>query len=128
MQEVPCGLLRDPDVAVHPHAGDALEVRDEGVHGDCPHAVAQLAAVHDGARPEREHRLLRAVPAAVGHRLVLHALLDVERPAVGAESTVRPALLDEPLVGPLLRAEQIGDVEERQPLSIVFARCLHHYE
>ena len=110
MEHEPRGLLADPKLAVQFHAGDALEVGREEVYADGPHAVGQLAALHDGALAQREEA---AVAAAMGHRLVVGVGVHVERAALRAVRAIRPALVLDPLPGLVLVVEHGRDIEQR---------------
>ena len=60
------------------HRADLFDVDRQKVSGNHPDLVAEIRALHHRSGLEREHRPIRTVAAAMGHRLVLDVALDVE--------------------------------------------------
>ena len=124
VQHEPCGLLTDPEVPVQLHGRNALDVGGEQVDAHRPNPVFEVRAFHHRSHLQGEHGATGALPATVGHGLVLDALLDVVRPAVGTCRAVGPALRGDPVAGRVLVAEHVRHFEERDSLPVCLARCL----
>ena len=98
MREKPGRFLRDPQVAMELHARYALETGHDQERGDNPVLIADLRPFHDGTGLGAESLRAKLFPAAERHGLVLAAKLYIQRSAMRAANTLRPALPDDPFL------------------------------
>ena len=94
MRQMPGGLVGNAQVPVQLAARHTLEPGRRQVQGDVPDAVAQVGAVPDGRRLDRE--VPAAGASAVGLGLACRACLDILRVAARIVHAVRPSLPDPP--------------------------------
>lgn len=102
VSHVPRGALRHVDIAVELHAAEALQVRRHEEQGVQPVQVSDVRRLHERIRLDGEElaaAALLALAAAVGHRRVLAAGLDVVMAAARAADSALPAMRDEPRLG-----------------------------
>ena len=106
------------------HARHALEVGCDQIE-DCdrPQAVVQLRAFHHRARLKREHPLVGAGPAAMGHGAVLDVALNVHGTAARAIGAVRPARPRKPRFGGRVIREHLPELDQGQALTVSLAGC-----
>ena len=123
VRQMPRRLLRDVEIAVQLHAGRALESGRQQVDGDGPHTVSEVAVCH--RRPGLGREELAAVAAAERHARVRCLGRHVDGAAVRAtDLAVRPASLNDPLLGRFVGREHVHDGHERDAVAVVLAGCL----
>ena len=79
MGQVPCRLLRDPQVTVKLHTRHTFQVRGQEKHRNHPCLVSEIRSMHGCPCPYREERGMFlgpiAIPTPVCHGLMLDVLL-----------------------------------------------------
>ena len=121
VQHEPSRLLRDAQLPVQAHRGNALDVGQVQVQANRAGAAGHLGVLHDGALADCEHGLLGAVAAAVRHALAPDAALDVERAVARAARSDGPADVFDSRPRLFLGVEHIRDFEQGHALAERFA-------
>ena len=73
MRQMPCGLLRDAQVAVDLHTGRALDARGDDIEPQSPILIAELRALQD--RPVLRENIFRPGHSRQRCVIVLCAML-----------------------------------------------------
>ena len=120
MQHLPCGLLGDFPVAMEFHARNPLQVC--GYQIDCEGSllVSELRSLHE--RPGLRREVLAAIAAAEWLGLASRPLLHVQRSAIRAADSGRPAAVDEPVFRCRIVGEHGREFDQGDALAVGFAR------
>jgi len=74
--QMPDGFLRDIQVTVQFHTGNALDTCTHDVYGNCPYLISQVATLHIGSYTYTEPFTADSFSAPVGHiRMGSHCLV-----------------------------------------------------
>ena len=116
LEHVPCGLLRDAQLAMQLHAGDPLDVGRRHVERNSPCLIAELAGLHDRSLADAEP--LAAVLAGVRHGRMGRAMSVVAGTAVRAGRPVLPAQFLKPPFRRRVVRELVKQLDDRDSLAV----------
>ncbi len=116
----PRGFLRDAEVPVEFHAGDAFQARGHEIHDDDPGSDRELAELHHG--PGLDAEVAATGATVVGHRATVLRLGRLRVAAARAGPTIRPAHLLKPCPGNRFRGELSVELIERKSSPVSFSR------
>lgn len=97
LDQIAGGLVGDAQIPVQLHARQGAGEGGERMHRQCPGAVGEIGILHD--RPRAHAEPLVTAAAAVGHGLVVRALLDAHGAAMWAGFLSLPSLFRKPVFG-----------------------------